>query len=45
MTGLTESSLAQNLPGPLVMKPFTLDALTTVIRAALAAVPGKGCQE
>jgi hypothetical protein len=32
MTGHPEGSLTQNLPGPLVLKPFTFDILTDVIR-------------
>jgi two-component system, cell cycle sensor histidine kinase and response regulator CckA len=36
MTGQPEASLTQNLPGPLVMKPFTMDDLTSVIRAVVA---------
>jgi CheY-like chemotaxis protein len=38
MTGHPEASLTQNLPGPLVIKPFTLDALTTAIRAVVSEV-------
>jgi two-component system cell cycle sensor histidine kinase/response regulator CckA len=37
MTGTPEASLTQNLPGPLIVKPFTSDTLTDAIRAAIAA--------
>jgi CheY-like chemotaxis protein len=36
MTGHPEASLTQNLPGPLLLKPFTRDALTSVILAVVA---------
>jgi CheY-like chemotaxis protein len=37
MTGHPEASLTQNLPGPLIVKPFTSGILTNTIRAVLAA--------
>ena len=37
MTGTPEASLTQNLPGPLIVKPFTSDTLTYTIRAVIAA--------
>ncbi|MGH7515609.1 MAG: response regulator [Gemmatimonadales bacterium] len=37
MTGQPEASLTQNLPGPLVLKPFTFDTLTDTIRAIITA--------
>jgi CheY-like chemotaxis protein len=36
MTGQPEASLTQDLPGPVVTKPFTMDALTAVIRAVVS---------
>jgi two-component system, cell cycle sensor histidine kinase and response regulator CckA len=36
MTGMPEASLTQDLPGPLLIKPFTEGTLTSVIRAVVA---------
>lgn len=35
MTGHPEASLMAGLPGPLMMKPYTPDALTAIVRALL----------
>ena len=37
MTGHPDAGLTVELPGPVLMKPFTVDALSAAVRAMLAA--------